>query len=228
MDLKVSLKLTEKNTSYHLTRILFMKRSISVLLQIFRSSRSEVFLRKVILKICNKLTGEQPCRNAISIKLQSNFIKITLRHGFSPVNLLHIFRTPFTKNTCAWLFLKYPTCVIPLQKYHPFFWKQLWLMCSKYGLWFLDVFVTSISVMMKHLSDNWSPQQESLLYSHFFGAVISKFMIFWSSLRSHRSKLRLLPPSHPLSNHISPHTAWKVSKYGVFPGPYFPAFGLNT
>ena len=22
-------------------------------------------------------------------------------------------------------------------------------------------------------------------------------------------------------------TAWKVSKYGVFPGLYFPAFGLN-
>ena len=24
------------------------------------------------------------------------------------------------------------------------------------------------------------------------------------------------------------HTAWKVSKYGVFSGPYFPVFGLNT
>ena len=24
------------------------------------------------------------------------------------------------------------------------------------------------------------------------------------------------------------HTAWKVSKYGVFSGPYFPLFGLNT
>ena len=23
-------------------------------------------------------------------------------------------------------------------------------------------------------------------------------------------------------------TAWKVSKYGVIPGPYFPAFGLST
>ena len=23
-------------------------------------------------------------------------------------------------------------------------------------------------------------------------------------------------------------TAWKVSKYGVFSGPYFPAFRLNT
>ena len=28
----------------------------------------------------------------------SNFIEITLRLSCSPVNLLHIFRTPFTKN----------------------------------------------------------------------------------------------------------------------------------
>ena len=31
-------------------------------------------------------------------KLQSNFIEIAFRHGCSPVNLLHIFRTPFPKN----------------------------------------------------------------------------------------------------------------------------------
>ena len=32
-----------------------------------------------------------------------NFIEIALRHGCSPVNLLHIFRTPFPKNTSGWL-----------------------------------------------------------------------------------------------------------------------------
>ena len=31
--------------------------------------------------------------------MQTNFIEISLRHGCSPVNLLHIFRTPFLKNT---------------------------------------------------------------------------------------------------------------------------------
>ena len=31
--------------------------------------------------------------------MQSNFIEITLRHGCSPVILLHISRTPFLKNT---------------------------------------------------------------------------------------------------------------------------------
>ena len=32
-------------------------------------------------------------------KLQCNFIEITLQHGHSPVNLLHIFITSFTNNT---------------------------------------------------------------------------------------------------------------------------------
>ena len=42
----------------------------------------------------------------ISITLQSSFIDIALRHGCSPVNLLHIFRTAFYKNTSGWLLLK--------------------------------------------------------------------------------------------------------------------------
>ena len=44
-------------------------------------------------------------QSVISIKLQSNFIEITLRHGCSPVNLLHIFRTPFPKNNSGRLLL---------------------------------------------------------------------------------------------------------------------------
>ena len=34
--------------------------------------------------------------------------EITLRHGCSPVNLLHIFTTPFTKNISGWLPLNWP------------------------------------------------------------------------------------------------------------------------
>ena len=59
----------------------------------FRSSHPDVFLGKGVLKICSKFTGEH------------NFIEITLRHRCSPVNLLHIFRTPFPKYTSGWLFL---------------------------------------------------------------------------------------------------------------------------
>ena len=70
-----------------------------------RSSHPEVFLRKGVLKICCKFTGEHQCRSEISIKLQSNFIEITLLHGCSHVNLLHFFRTPFLKNTSGWLLL---------------------------------------------------------------------------------------------------------------------------
>ena len=66
-----------------------------------------MFLGKGVLKICSKFIAEHPCRSAISIKLQSNFIEIALRHGCSPVNLLHIFRTPFPKNTSRWLLLNY-------------------------------------------------------------------------------------------------------------------------
>ena len=42
---------------------------------------------------------------AISIKLLRNFIEIALRHRCRPVNLLHIFRTSFPKNTSRWLLL---------------------------------------------------------------------------------------------------------------------------
>ena len=54
---------------------------------IFRSSLPELFLGKVVLKICSKFTGEQPWWISISIKLQSSFIEIALRHVCSPENL---------------------------------------------------------------------------------------------------------------------------------------------
>ena len=72
-----------------------------------KSSRQEVFLRKGVLKICSKFTGEHPCRSVISIKLLCNFMEITLRHGCSVVNWLHIFwehlflKTPL--DGCFWI-----------------------------------------------------------------------------------------------------------------------------
>ena len=71
----------------------------------FRSSRPKVFICKGVLKLCSKFTGEHPCRSVILIKLQSNFIEITLRHGYSSVKLLHVSRTPFPRNASGWLFL---------------------------------------------------------------------------------------------------------------------------
>ena len=51
-----------------------------------RGSHPEVFLEKGILKTCSKFTGEQPCQSVISI------------------NLLHIFKTSFSKNTLVGCF----------------------------------------------------------------------------------------------------------------------------
>ena len=64
-----------------------------------------MLLGKGALKICSKFTGEQPHRSAISIKLLCNFVEVTLWHGCSPANLLHIFRIPLLENTSGWLLL---------------------------------------------------------------------------------------------------------------------------
>ena len=95
-------------------------------LKYLTGSPLEVFSWKPILKICSKFTGEHPCGSAIVITLQSNFNEIAFRHGCSPVNLLHIFRTPFPKNTSWGLFL---------QKYTQ---QYLILLLSH---WLLNVFV---------------------------------------------------------------------------------------
>ena len=64
-----------------------------------KSIHLEVFLGKGVVKICSKFTGQHPCQSTISID------EIALRHGCSPVNLLHTFETSFLKNTSGWLLL---------------------------------------------------------------------------------------------------------------------------
>ena len=66
-----------------------------------------MLLGKRVLRIFSKFIGEQQCRSSISVKLFCNFIEITFRRGRSPVNLQHIFRTPFLKITFGWLLLNY-------------------------------------------------------------------------------------------------------------------------
>ena len=59
-----------------------------------------------------------PCRSATSIKLLCNFIDIALRYGCSPVNLLHIFRTPFLKSTSGLLNFLPPHEILYFTKRH--------------------------------------------------------------------------------------------------------------
>ena len=64
-----------------------------------------MLLGEYVQKIYRKFTGEHPYRSVVSIKFQSSLIKITLQHGCSPVNLLHIFGTSFYKNNSGGLLL---------------------------------------------------------------------------------------------------------------------------
>ena len=59
--------------------------------------------RKRCSENIQQIYKRHPCRSAILITLQSNFIEIALRHGCSPLNLLYIFRRPFPKNSSGWL-----------------------------------------------------------------------------------------------------------------------------
>ena len=97
---------SSSNVFFSIVRSIYLLHQCSVAsVARVRSSHPEVFLGKGVPKICSKFKGEHPCRSTISIKLQSNFIEIALRHGCSPVNLLHIFRISFLKNTPEWMLL---------------------------------------------------------------------------------------------------------------------------
>ena len=92
-------------------------------------------VRKTVLKMCSKFAGEHPCRSVILIKLQINFIEITLRHGCSPVNLLHIFRTHFLKKTSGRLLLKESIrTIMSMASEFSFFKKLLFSSCPQFTL----------------------------------------------------------------------------------------------
>ena len=96
-----------------------------------------MFLGKDVLKVCSKSTEEHPCRSAISMKLLCNFIEITRRHGCFPTNLLHIFRTPFLKNTFGWLLLQVAGSMDQRksrkQSNTPTYYVRKWLQISRSG-----------------------------------------------------------------------------------------------
>ena len=68
-------------------------------------------------------------RSVILIKMICNFIEITLRHGCSPLNLLHIFRTPFYKNIYRGLLLN--LCCYEEWSANETMW---WMIKAKYNI----------------------------------------------------------------------------------------------
>ena len=83
----------------------------------FRNSHPEVFLRKGVSKICSKFTGQHPCRSVVSIKLQSNFIEITLLRGCSAPNWSifseYLWGTPL--GDCFWTILRLKFLTVTFQ-----------------------------------------------------------------------------------------------------------------
>ena len=78
---KCNLKIVQNWWQILAMKFIFSKVTNSLIPTTFRSSGPQVFLRKGVLKICNKYTGEHPCRSVIWIKLLCNFIEIPLSMG---------------------------------------------------------------------------------------------------------------------------------------------------
>ena len=60
--------------------------------------------RGVLMKKCSE-NMQQIYRRTPMLRCDFNEVEIALRHGCSPVNLLHIFRAPFPRKTSGWLLL---------------------------------------------------------------------------------------------------------------------------
>ena len=147
----------EINTSYLLFTFLM-----------FRRTASEVFVYEGVMNICSKIAGDYPCGSVVSkIKLLGNSIEIIFPYGYFPVNLLHIFRTPFYKNTFERLLLYvtnwvHQTGAIQGVKRLPWkHWKKLEKNCYELLLtksvwaWFCLTFCLVLNKLWEHKKRNW-------------------------------------------------------------------------
>ena len=76
-------------------------------------SKYRGFLKKRCSENMQQIYRRTPMPKCDFNKVACNFIEIKLRHGCSPVNLRHIFRTPFLNNTSGWLPL-YSCILVPI------------------------------------------------------------------------------------------------------------------
>ena len=98
-----------ENTDQKKLRIwtLFTECSFWTFIHVSRYSHNHWWYSWLILEValffgwCTNFRSIHP-----EVFLLCGFIEITLLHGCSPVDLLHIFRTPFPRITSEWLLLK--------------------------------------------------------------------------------------------------------------------------
>ena len=123
-------------------------------------------MEKVFWKYAASLY-ENPCRSAISIKLQSNFIEITIRHGCSLVNFMRIFRTPFPRNTSGRLLLKFCT----FSSWYPKDFKDL----------FIILYNSSENLSRKHKEAG----KKIIELKYFVKNKLNYFLFLWRALKSY-------------------------------------------
>ena len=126
------------------------------MLKLIQKQPSRGALRKSALKICSKFIGEHPCWSVVLIKLLRNFIEVTLWHGCSPVNLLHIFWTHFSNNTSGRLLL---LIVIMLEQY-----------CVIY-FWFLHIHQLNYLTLVWNWCDEFELVNSACLTSCEFNCI---------------------------------------------------------
>ena len=86
--------------------------------KIFKKPSTSSVLTRMSIEPCERVAKKQHSRDVYRKRcseniqqiyrrtpMQSNFFEIVLRHRCSPVQLLHILRTRFNKNTCGGLLL---------------------------------------------------------------------------------------------------------------------------
>ena len=98
----------------------------SIWIKHLRQLRSAIVAQAVILR-CSENMQQIYRRTLMPFQWScSNLIKIVLRHGCSPVNLLHIFRTPFPKNISGRLLLTYTLIGCELLYLHLYNFVSTW------------------------------------------------------------------------------------------------------
>ena len=97
---------------------------------------------------------------------QSNLIEIALRHGCSPANLLHIFRTPFPKNISRGLLLSVVTTYFYLSNLLRKVWNLKDLKRKRFMLT-ENVFNNIIVLVIIFFCQRWCYFSKSKIYSNF-------------------------------------------------------------